>query len=201
MAKEIRCFMLEPTARVARWLRRYLSASLPEVRLCTGPMGTHNAMTRIEDGQVIENSDGPRRSISTDPMEWPHDDPRWPTRCEHCGYEFHENETRQLFYVRIYRTPEGQDVTIHGSPLTGLMAAPPGSMFFADWYEDAGWKGPDGKSLCVMTPGGIWPVDGPSSNGGGWTRTGTPPNTTANPSIVIADRYHGWLRDGVLVEC
>lgn len=200
MGTVFQCFMLEPTDRAARWLRRYLSASIGDVRLCE-PEGYHNAMVRIDDAPVVSSEIASRRTIHIDPLEWPEDDPRWPTRCQHCSYEFHERETRQLFYVRIWRTQDGREVTVHGSPLPGIEAAPPGAMFFADWYEDIGWKGPDGRSLCVVTPGGIWPVDGPSTNGDGWTRTGTPPIVTANPSIQIANRYHGWLRDGKLVEC
>lgn len=34
----------------------------------------------------------------------------------------------------------------------------------------------------------------------GWTITGLPPRLTASPSIHILDKYHGWLRDGVLTD-
>jgi hypothetical protein len=79
-------------------------------------------------------------------------------------------------------------------------------MWDAWWYSDK-HKGPDGKCLVVRTPGGDWIVDAKAIDGNGWTRTGTPPKVTANPSIGIGHEegkpwtYHGWLRDGHLVEC
>ena len=61
---------------------------------------------------------------------------------------------------------------------------------------------PDGKSLVVTLPSlEHWYIDGPSSNGGGWTRTGSVEDGTLNvtPSI-LTPKYHGFLRDGHLVE-
>ena len=43
-------------------------------------------------------------------------------------------------------------------------------------------------------------------DGKGWTRTGTPPKVTANPSIGLGKvdgggwAYHGWLTNGFLIE-
>lgn len=124
----------------------------------------------------------------------PHDDPRWPAKCDQCGAPFPEFATWQVFQELIYRRADsGQEMT--------LRDAPPGAMWDAGWYWE---KGPDGKSLCVCLPpgGGLdyWHVDGPAKGGGRWTRTGVPPNVTANPSI-LTPRYHGWLRDGRLVDC
>lgn len=194
MSQPVKCFLLEPTDRAARWLRRFLSVDTGEdVRLCE-PDGYHQATLRIEDAPLIRSD----RSVSIDPLEWPADDPRWPARCNHCGYEFDDREVKQLFYLPIYRTPDGQEVTIHGSPPPGILPAPPGAMWFAGWYGD-NWRGPDGRCLVVQTPGGYWVVDGPSKNGPGWTRTGEPPRVTVAPSVVIGG-YHGWLRDGYLTE-
>jgi hypothetical protein len=60
----------------------------------------------------------------------------------------------------------------------------------------------------LRTPGGDWIIDYPCEDGKGWQRTGEPPNITANPSIGIGRndqgqkwKYHGWLKDGYLVEC
>lgn len=64
-------------------------------------------------------------------------------------------------------------------------------------------KYPDGMSLVVTLPSlETWYIDGPSSNGGeGWTRTGSVEDGTLNvtPSILTI-KYHGFLRDGYLVE-
>ena len=63
-------------------------------------------------------------------------------------------------------------------------------------------KNPDGKSLVVTLPSlETWYIDGPSANGAGWTRTGSVEEGTLNvtPSI-LTPKYHGFLRDGYLVE-
>lgn len=192
----IPCFLLTPTNRAARWLRRYLSSEVPEgVRLCE-PLGYHDALVRIEDGPLVLLEKGKR---TTDPLTWSVDDPRWPTQCDHCDYRFDDREVRQLFYQPIYLTPDGRDVVLHSQPLPGAELAPVGAMWDADWYRPH-WQGPDGRCLVVRTPGGDWVIDGPAEDGGRWTRTGTPPRVTVSPSILISDRYHGWLRDGELVE-
>jgi hypothetical protein len=91
-----------------------------------------------------------------------------------------------------------------------VVGAPPGAMFY---YEDimpeadmthfsnpAG--GPDGKHLIVVLPDGHWwHIDSIAQNASKpWDRSGVPPNVTARPSI-LTDTYHGFLTDGVLVEC
>lgn len=86
---------------------------------------------------------------------------------------------------------------------TTLSEAPVGAMWTADWYD---FKGPDGHCLVVRTPGGDWIVDGPSMNNDGsrgnpWQRSGEIPKVTANPSIHIPGKYHGWLREGFLESC
>jgi len=181
---EITCFMVEPTERASRWLRRFVFNSS-----CSSRTGIHDAQVAIEEAPLVRTERG---TFCVNPMEWPHDDPRWPTHCA-CGYEFGENDEWQLNYHPIYRRPDtGEEFTL------GLHQTPPGAMWYADWS----WhKGPDGRCLVVMTPGGEWMIDAPSSGGNPWTRTGTPPLVTANPSILIPGHYHGWLRDGKLVEC
>jgi hypothetical protein len=52
-----------------------------------------------------------------------------------------------------------------------------------------------------MTPGGEWAIDMPSIDGGKWSRTGTVPKISVTPSILIPDKYHGFLTDGTLRDC
>jgi hypothetical protein len=119
---------------------------------------------------------------------------------------------------RLYRDPDGTVYHLGHRPIDGVLPAPPGAMWFADWLlnEDGtmrsrpGHRPPDGHVLVVRVPsrlciGRDWNVDGPANNCPGWTRTGTPPNVTARPSIgkYLADGsfdYHGWLRNGELVD-
>lgn len=78
-------------------------------------------------------------------------------------------------------------------------------MYWADWYARMGRTcerlkaNGNGPHLIVVTPDGEWDIDSIASNGPGWDRSGDPPNITANPSIICGT-YHGWLRDGKLIE-
>jgi len=190
------CFMIEPTRRVRRWLRRTSSALELNVRLCE-PEGYHQACVLIEDGPAILSAEG---GLSTEPMRWVDEDPRWPMKCDNCDYRFIGCKGGQLFYLQVYLAPDGSEVTTHPSPPAGLLKAPVGAMWYDDWFP-LKRPTPDGRVLSVMTPAGPWRIDGSSSNGTyPWSRTGTPPNVTVSPSIHFVGSYHGWLRDGHLID-
>lgn len=209
MSNVIQCFWIDPTDRATVSLRRYARV---ESAPCPGKYGYHNAHTPIGECGVWSEP------LASDPQHtgWrfeikdgdvPADDPRWPVKCEYCEYRFTENDTRQVFERVIYqRLDTCERMT--------LEEAPPGAMYDADWlrgfkYKDRG----DGIVLMVLCPdrchGGTyaWNVDGPSSNGNGWERTGIAksanPTVTATPSIGCGEGmrcYHGWLRNGTLVS-
>jgi hypothetical protein len=188
---EIQCFWTEVTGRVAQSLRRFVHR---QDSACSGKHGYHNARTPIGEAAARKSDDG--YLVSPRPSEYA-GDLRWPTHCD-CGYEFKPEDQWQVFIEEIYRcAADGREW-----PLREL---PPGAMYDATWYRDSKPKrGPDEIHLCVCLPpgGGLdyWYVDGAANNGPGWDRTGTVPNITATPSI-LTPRYHGWLRDGKLVEC
>lgn len=193
MSKKIRCFLVTESGRTKRSLRRYQSSD--QDKCGASGYGYHNAHAPIEDGQQQ-----PGTYIESTRASEYEGDPRWPTHCA-CGYEFQPKDERQVFTESIYRRDDtGEEWTTR--------TLPPGAMYDAWWYrggvEREGKAGPDGLNLVVcLPPGGgndYWYIDGPANNGPGWTRSGTVPNVTANPSI-LTPRYHGWLRDGVLVEC
>lgn len=200
----ITCFWLEPVAKAQVSLRRYGRGSTP----CGLPQGYHdaNAVIEAEIDHPLEDLDrgelpGPRRGVASwDTVARVDDalrleiraDPRWPAVCA-CGYAFVEGDEWQRNVNRLHvRSDTGALVTLR-PPVVG-------AMWDAPWLDDE-YKGPDGKHIIVMTPGGEWCLDGPASNGGKWSRTGIPPKITVAPSISIGkpERYHGWLRDGVLV--
>lgn len=193
MSKSIQCFWLEPTDQVKRFLRRYRGSDQGEP--CPLPQGYHNAMVELDRATAEVTDNGGINASGT----WPKEDPRWPKQCA-CGYAFVDEDQWQLFINLIYRRQDtGEETT--------LRDAPPGAMWDATWFRKQ-WVGPDGIHLVVKTPGGEWYVDGPSHNSRGeghrpqgWARTGALPNVTATPSILIPGKYHGWLRDGYLVEC
>ncbi len=196
MGSRIQCFWIEPTDRVKRQLRRYVFSNEAHAK-CPGPFSYHNGHAPFPEGKCrtekLDDGHGVWR-FDDDHEIPPHDDPQWPSKCDDCDYKFQDADQWQLFHDVIFvRKDTGATMT--------LRDCPPGAMWDADWYPE---KGPDGLSVCVsLPPGGghdYWHVDGYAKGGGKWTRTGTVPNITANPSI-LTPRYHGWLRDGWLVEC
>jgi Family of unknown function (DUF6527) len=62
----------------------------------------------------------------------------------------------------------------------------------------------DGREAwAVMLPGRrIWWTTDHAAGGGGWEATGEPPAITVTPSIWVSppDGWHGWIRDGQLVD-
>ena len=181
----IRCFLLEPMPRRRRWLLRRSFAGAP----CRSRNSEHRAKVAIAD----DDWPLPPPPKPAEP-EWlrHRDDPRWPELCELCDHRFAESDGRELFIRRIYRDPSGRELT--------LDEAPPGAMWDA-WWMGERFRGRDGFHLAVMTPGGIWYVDGRSPvTRLHWSRVGAPPNVSVRPSNVIPGRYHGLIDDGFLIE-
>lgn len=191
MTGAIACFLLEPSDQVEVSLRRYARTADP----CPLPHGYHDASRAIARVMRAEVDCDPASLGGPMRPELDADDPRWPTHCN-CGRAFLPADHRQHQWNTLMRRADT-------GALFTLAQAPVGAMWFAPWLTSR-HKGPDGRCLVVKTPGGDWTVDGPATNGCGWTRTGTPPHITAHPSIGMLKpdgswRYHGWLRDGVLV--
>lgn len=177
----------EPTGRRRRSLRRYHSGAALDG--CPSG-GYHNAS--IDIGDVDEDE---RAEASGD--NWPHDDHRWPKACE-CGYEFTPDDRWQRNDSGIYRVPGGAEFTFRGS---FGRAAPAGAMIRAAWYDEHACQ--PGESWIIALPdGGEWITTQKASGGGFWTVTGTPPDITVSPSIWhnAPTGWHGWIRDGKLVD-
>jgi hypothetical protein len=181
----LRCFLLEPLARRRQWLLRRSHEGAP----CRTRNREHRAKTEIEDADFPL----PPPPRTAEP-EWTRfrDDPRWPLACDFCDYAFCESDERVLLFRRIYRDGAGNEMT--------LDEAPPGAMWDA-WWLGPEFRGRDGFHLAVMTPGGVWYVDGRSPvTGLHWQRIGKPPDVSVRPSNVIPGRYHGWIDGGFLFE-
>lgn len=102
--------------------------------------------------------------------------------------------------------------------LTTIQDAPVGAIWRATWFEEhKPFCGEDGKSYVVKTPGGEWMIDGRASNctlpdddtHKCWCRHGEAPNFTvdkvgntcaAGAGSIIVGTYHGFLRNGELVD-
>lgn len=197
-----KCFFVEPTQFVRLSLRRFSFNS----KCSHSGLGVHNAS--IDIGRDKSDS-----YLTQDGHVWgsishSHDDERWPTHCA-CGYFFSDEDEWQCNVDIEYTSQDKSWVgTLHELPV--------GAMYYAPWLEGhKRWCGPDGKSLWVMTPGGLWSPDQKASNCTKkddhehkcWIRHGAPPNITVDKngntcgagagSIVIRD-YHGFLQNGEL---
>jgi hypothetical protein len=182
---EIQCFWLEPTDTERVWLRRFTWSEAGRCPQAEYDLG-HDAMALL--GDFPSSTD-----VAID-----HADPRWPAACV-CGYVFTPDDEWETHDRTLYRRADtGELHTLWSGD------APVGAMWNAA-YLTPKHAGPDGMCLMVRTPGGDWGMDMPSTQGRPWDRTGTPPNITANPSILIygannQPAYHGWLRSGKLIE-
>jgi hypothetical protein len=197
----VKCFLLEATDQVDRRLRRYKGCEKESP--CPIHGSYHNADVAFD---VVPETTPDYESDSV-----PHDDPRWPTKCD-CGYDFSLGGNWQMFTEHLYRR-------VDTGELMTLRAAPPGAIWDATWLHD--WKekcGPDGRSLfCKLPNGSDWHIDGRASNCGKpddnahrcWVRHGEPPLLTvdkdgltceAGAGSIMSRDWHGFLRAGELVE-
>jgi hypothetical protein len=207
----VRCFFVEPTDRCRRWLRRYVS-SITGVK-CSGSQSYHNAMTFLDE--ISRPFDETKHAYPlTQPTDVPHDDPRWPVKCEGCDYAFQPGDEWQDFTRQVY-------VDRASGRFHTLNERTPGMMWSADWYHDD-CKGEDGRCLVVICPNGHeWMIDSHASNctmpndtgpfataHRCWCRHGVPPNITvdkigrtcnAGGGSIQAGNYHGFLRNGEFV--
>lgn len=212
MAK-IKCFWVEPTERMARYLRCYASGDCKQ-----SGIGYHNAQVRIEDDDAVRTTVNGHRVVRPAGGERLPNDHRWPTFCA-CGLEF-DISNRQLFCDSIYFNPD----TGESWPLREL---PVGAVWNAEWLAELSegrvntlYTGPDGLSLHVRTPGGDWCIDGRANNctmpedntHKCWVRHGSPKDGTlhvdknghtcgAGAGSIVQPGYHGFLHNGHLVDC
>jgi len=191
MGSRVECFWMEPIAWARHELRRYDGTDA-----CAGPHGYCNASVLLE-GEVAYALEHDARVggvlFGEDRKTIAHEDARWPTRCTSCGRPFDDGANWQEHVSRLF---------VGGGHRCLLEAMPVGAMYDSSWWPE---QTPDGIVLSVVCPPGgrsnHWMVDGPAKGGGKWTRTGVIPKVTASPSILISNRYHGFLTDGFLVEC
>ncbi len=188
-------FWAEPSPHARESLRRYGAK-------CSGKYGYHDAEVVLGE-KVVLKGETCRDSVNVDKT-----DPRWPKRCEHCDYEFTDQDSWQHNLVRLYEGDGKKFV---------LQEAPVGAMWDATWYPESFGKGPDGIALVVKTPGGEWHVDGRASNCTRreddkhrcWVRHGSPKvgvihvdkngdTCSAGAGSIVCGSYHGFLHNGEL---
>lgn len=206
-------FWLEPTGTVATGLRRY---SRGDGGL-TCAEGHHSALNYIGTAPDARDEQG----FSVTAPEMDHDDPRWPTTCQHCDYPFTDTDQWQPWTLPLYRrTDTGQLRVLHASaPAPDAPSAEPGACWDAWWlrilYKDR--PSADGITLMVRCPNGSdWCVDSQASNCTRpgephqcWVRHGDPrecqvtvdkngDTCAAGAGSIVSGDYHGFLQHGVL---
>lgn len=197
------CFWVEETGEAAVYLRRYTSKHEGEWE-CEA--GWHQAKVFVGEFKQRRSSKGYWQSISERRFAG---DPRWPKQCDECSYRFNarRGDVRHVFTESIYVRPDSGERWYERH-------LPAGALYDAWWLPDS-YMGQDGIHLACILPTpfsegcGVldaWFVDGPSSSGGKWTRTGSPhdiPNLSVTPSILAGEPghprfYHSYLTNGVL---
>lgn len=202
----IKCFWLEPTLECRQWARTYERNDVD-----CGANGYHQGMRQLPDGQLetYERPDWPDRVMHRRVENPAECDVEFPGSCDKCGHVFADGAQRHILYRRLYVDENGTRTTTE--------EAAAGAMWDASWNPKC-WKGADGMSVTVKTPGGDWTIDAQCSNctmpddqtHKCWVRHGTPPLLTvdknghtcgAGAGSIAQPGYHGFLRNGYLEQC
>jgi hypothetical protein len=207
-----KCFYIKTLDIGKVSLRRYASS---DQKKCPNHW-LHDAQVHIFDEALTFDENG---SYNGTPKSGPvpHEDPRWPIKCDHCDYLFEAGDNWQTRIERYYVDDQGVKYTLHED-------LPIGAMYDAYWLRDRGydeWTGPDGLCLHVKTPGGIWNIDSRASNctmkddnaHRCWVRHGSPLNPgeiihvdkngltcQAGAGSIVCGNYHGFLHNGYLTD-
>lgn len=205
---QIKCTFWETLQRSTYYLRRYSSSSNEK---CQGGGSYHNALSKEPLATTDDTPNAEGIVCNNSPPAPAHGDPRWPTKCDKCDYQFNEFDTHQVFGRKLMKNKETGEVLQEDQ-------LPVGAMWYCDWYNSFFGPGPDGHSLVVRLPGNFdWNVDGEANNCTRkgdrshkcWIREGAPPNVTAGKNgntcsagagSIAVPGYHGFLRNGYLVD-
>lgn len=159
----VKAFWLEPIPHTYRFsLRRFVWSA--DSKCPKDDRWGHDASVTIGDV-------GPEKApslVDGHPVcgdRWPHDDPRWPTKCSGCGFAFRDSDEWQFNARQLYLRGDT------GAVMT-LADAPPGAIWNAYWMVDRmtergrmEWIGPDGRCLVARLPDGHdWMIDSRANN-------------------------------------
>lgn len=196
------CHLIDEVGTFALVLRRYRptkpSADGERINACPAGHWYCNARTGVLE--TLERDD-PRlvwseRGGVVHGDVWPHDDPRWPTVCAHCGGAFTDDDEWQA-------RPEAWYCVRGTDELVTLDTARPGAMRLDDrveYWPDASVEylrdhASQRGLIFVKLPDGVWwsPDRACTGSRSGWTVTGEAPLISVTPSILHHGSYHGWL--------
>jgi hypothetical protein len=185
-------FIAEPTGTCRLRLRRFRHGG-------EGESHFHDAAAVIDENAPSSRARLEGRHRAGDDRV-PRGDPRWPAACP-CGCLFEDDDEWQVNELPWY---EGSGHRFAWG--IGSWDGPAGAMIRAPWRDDTPDNGcpawtvflPNGTTWCTRdqasVPGG--------GRGSQWTITGVVPHITVHPSINDQGTrpWHGWIRNGELVE-
>lgn len=200
----VKCFMIEPVARLELSLRRFCFSEAQKCPI----IGYHNAVAKYSEIDYPVPGEHEYEPY----FEPNRDNKDWPKACQ-CGYEFLATDQFQVWVERFYkRLDTGELVTRRN--------APAGAMWWATWLpKNFYWDNKEDHHLmCKLPDGTEWNIDSRCNNCAlpddrthrCWGRTGTPPmitagkiglNCPAGGGSIASPRYHGFLIDGELRQC
>lgn len=191
---EIPCFLIVPTGRIMRACTR--------TRISTVCSGNKEHSCYATGYDVPANTDIPFPAHSIPDYA--------PANCKHCGSQLDaiDGVITNFWSPEYKRIDTGETFPFCESPVGAI------------WHEkdlDDIFTGPDGKCYAVNTPGGKWYIDRRASNctlpndnvHKCWIRHGEAPNFTvdknghtcsAGAGSIQIGNYHGFLRNGVLID-
>lgn len=106
---------------------------------------------------------------------------------------------RRLFIVEVVRDPKNHGAVRgyrerRGGPrVASIRDLAAGAMFRSEYDGREGW-------MIVLPGSAIWHTEMRTADGQPWEVTGEAPKLTVTPSINVVGVWHGWIRDGVLVD-
>jgi hypothetical protein len=104
-----------------------------------------------------------------------------------------------MWFCPWYHDPSKPEDLARIEPTIAKLKADPNASFHLSIHYWTDWARIRPPITVVCPGGGQWVIDSKSTNGSGWTVTGTAPNLVANPSIWVGQgtgpprEYHGWL--------
>lgn len=218
MEQTVKCFFVVPNGFIRRSLRRYTSSELNPDK-CPISKYYHNAQTVLD-----EIADVPHDR----PYEWSKDDPRWPVACECGYQFKDNDQWQVFCDTLYRRTDTGGIISLktpgamyHATWLTGdYWVGPDGNALMVILPDGHAWH-VDGRANNCDSPckncGQPYSVhhagNAPCMKYDDvrphkcWIRHGTVPHITvdkngvtcgAGAGSIMTDKWHGFLRDGVL---
>ncbi len=189
---DIPLFIVEPTRTCMLQIRRFQYGTDTNGHrhdtTVTIDYNTPVLLRKPDDTRFVQDSDD----------RVPRDDPRWPAACA-CGYLWQDTDRWQVNEVEWY---EGGGQRFAWG--IGNWDGPPGAMIRSIWRDQ-----PDRPpAYLVFLPNGRpWNTNDRAYREGDalgpyWTVAGEAPMITVTPSIDDRSSrpWHGWVRNGMLVE-